>query len=139
MKEKVKTWVGVILIFALLGFVGCCLAWSGEIFRAADVPIYKKFCVAVFETVVIYIVILFLHGEERDRENRKRHLIANIWFDWDSPVAKICREYGGDGYWAVDDFVERAATKAAWDELERRKKKRENSASSPSSADDMTA
>lgn len=120
MKEVAERLIGAVMVIAILAPIVYFFKWTGELFRASDLPIYKKAFVGIVDAVIAFIAFVKLYEYGRSREERKRWMIIEVSFDWSSPVARICRETPEDGYFYAKNFVEDAARDAAFNELKRR-------------------
>lgn len=119
--KKFLLYAKVTLIFVGIFLVALCVAWVGEVFRAASwLPWYKLAGAGMLLLIIAAIAILSLHSNSVETDRRKRRMVIETEFEWGGEVDKYFNaagiEYGAD----KADFVQRAAINKAFEENRKR-------------------
>ncbi|MEG2139129.1 MAG: hypothetical protein RRY64_10785, partial [Oscillospiraceae bacterium] len=98
-------------------FSALCLTWIADVFRAASyLPWYKIAGAATLIFALLGIAIVSFYSDNSERERRKRKLLIESEFEWSGEVARYFVLNGIKYDCEKTGFVERAATKAAFEE-----------------------
>lgn len=115
--KKCILYMKVVLFFVVAALVCLCISWVGDVFRAASyLPWYKLVGTAALLFAVVAIAILSIHADRNDAERKKRRMVIETEFEWGGELDKYFRSRGIDTDAGKADFVERAATAAAFEE-----------------------